>query len=119
MVAGKLRSRSSIPGWPSMFVVWVAIAGSGVSWIHEGDSGSSRDFLLKQKFKQQVPHVPGSPTAIFAHPHERGPVPGPENRKKYHCGQVELPVGADEPVEIGQLLMDSVTDAFDAIKRDL
>src|ERR1700723_1215725 len=105
MVVGIVFAWRANSGRPPIFVVWVAM-----------ELGDLCPFV--KKIDQRFPQVPGSLPAIFAHPDEAGPVPGANNCKKYQGGQVELAVGADKAVEIGQPVAHSVTDAFDRIERN-
>src|SRR5580698_872545 len=88
-----------------MFVVWVAIALSAISPFVE-------------KIEQAIPQAEGSLPAILAHPDEAGPVPWPQNRKKYHPGHVQLPIRPDKPVEIRQSIVETIAHALDAIERN-
>jgi hypothetical protein len=75
MVAGMLNS---IRG--SAFVVWVAIAPVSVS-------------LFIEKIEQRLRDGAGSLPAIFTHPRECGPVPGPQKGKNDETSQFEMANG--------------------------
>jgi hypothetical protein len=63
--------------WLSAFAIWVAIA------------LSYRTSVI-QKIEQGLPDALGGLAAILAHPHERGPVPGPKSGKNDEPGQLKL-----------------------------
>src|SRR6202789_4399372 len=100
MVGGIVSRWRANSGRSPMSVVWVAIALSDLC-------------PFVKKIEQGIPQAQGSLSTIFAHSDEAGPVPGAENCKKYHCGQVKLAVEADKAVEIGQFVVETVADALD------
>src|ERR1700679_482579 len=105
MVEGIVYRWRANSGRSPLSVVWVAIALSDLC-------------PFVKKIEQGIPKAEGSLSTIFAHPDEAGPVPGAENCKKYHRGQVKLAVEADKAVEIGQFVCEAVTDALDRVERN-
>src|SRR5487761_2380082 len=55
-----------------------------------------------EKFEHRLRDAVGSLPAIFAHPDECGPVPGPHNRKKDKPAELKLSVLGDKAVKIRQ-----------------
>src|ERR1017187_5954551 len=89
----------------SRFVIWVAIQFSDVT-------------SLIQKIEQRLGNTLGSSSAIFAHSHQCGPVPRPQERIKDKGGGLKLAVWRYKAVEVGQFFAETVTDALDAIERN-
>ncbi|MGD0739605.1 MAG: hypothetical protein ABR957_08420, partial [Terracidiphilus sp.] len=86
--------------------IWVAILFFGVTSFIE-------------KIEQQFHDALGSPSTIFAHPEECGPVPGPDQAQKCKWDEPEAAIGVEKRVEIGQAIVEAVAYALDAVKRNL
>src|ERR1017187_6531155 len=100
MVSGSLCS-----SWRTVFDVWVA--------MRRADRTS---FI--QKIEDRLRDALGSPSAIFAHSRQGGPVPRSYCGKYPETKELELPLRGQKSIEIGQLGVERVTYAFDRIERD-
>src|SRR5690348_7287802 len=85
--------------------IWVAMSKSIHSWP-------------TKICEQGIPKCLGSLAAILRHPHERGPVPWAEKRKKEKPRQPELPVRREKWVEVRQMDCVAIADCFDAGERN-
>ncbi len=80
------------------------------------DATSFIERLRDEKMTQRVLDPAGSPAAIFAHPDEGGPVPGTQQAQQSKREEAKAAVGAEKGIEIGQAVVEPVTDALDGIE---
>src|ERR1039458_6004914 len=77
--------------WLSVFVVWVAISFPDVTSFIE-------------KIEQRLGNTLSRLLTIFAHPHQRGPVPGAKDGKNNEPSQSKPAIWKNKAIEIRQLI---------------
>src|SRR5579863_4220980 len=96
--------------WVSALVVWVSIQFGVTSLVIISS--------FAQEFVEPLRNALGSLSTIFAHLDEGGPYPRPKESKKNKLKGLELAVGGNEAVEIGEFSVEGVTDSLDCIEGD-
>src|SRR6516225_11193880 len=73
----------------------------------------------QEKFEQRLRDILGSPSTIFAHPDERGPVLRTEHGPKSETGGEEASVVVNKGIKVRQAGVERVADAFETVEGNL